>query len=74
VSLRLPRVPGLAVVRALRRAGFELVRVRGDHAKLVHPVTGRIAIVPLHRELATGTLASVLRQAGLDADDLQRLL
>jgi predicted RNA binding protein YcfA (HicA-like mRNA interferase family) len=31
-------------------------------------------IVPLHRELATGTLASILRQAGTDAEELRTLL
>jgi predicted RNA binding protein YcfA (HicA-like mRNA interferase family) len=32
---------------------------------------GRVVIVPLHRELATGTLASILRQAGMDRAELQ---
>ncbi|MDW8337616.1 MAG: type II toxin-antitoxin system HicA family toxin [Thermoleophilia bacterium] len=31
-------------------------------------------IVPLHRELARGTLASMLRQAGLTADEFLELL
>ncbi len=35
----------------------------------------RIAlVVPLHEELRKGTLACVLRDAGLGLDDLQRLL
>jgi predicted RNA binding protein YcfA (HicA-like mRNA interferase family) len=34
----------------------------------------RTAIVPLHRELAPGTLTSILRQAGLTPDQLRRLL
>lgn len=33
-----------------------------------------MAIIPLHRELAVGTLASILRQAGLDADTFRSLL
>jgi len=35
---------------------------------------GRTAIVPVHRELARGTLASVLRQAGLSAEEFIVLL
>jgi predicted RNA binding protein YcfA (HicA-like mRNA interferase family) len=31
-------------------------------------------IVPLHRELARGTLASILRQAGLTVDEFRALL
>jgi len=45
----------------------------GSHVKLryVHPETGerRTVVVPLHGELATGTLRNVARQAG--ADDFQ---
>jgi predicted RNA binding protein YcfA (HicA-like mRNA interferase family) len=50
------------------------VSTRGSHCKLRHPARGRTAIVPLHRELAIGTLASVLRQAGISADEFRALL
>jgi predicted RNA binding protein YcfA (HicA-like mRNA interferase family) len=33
-----------------------------------------VAVVPLHRELAVGTLASILRQAGLSAEEFRGLL
>jgi predicted RNA binding protein YcfA (HicA-like mRNA interferase family) len=33
-----------------------------------------MAIVPLHRELAPGTLRSILRQAGLSTDQVRELL
>ncbi len=35
---------------------------------------GRTAIVPLHRELARGTLRSILRQANLSPEDFRKLL
>ena len=72
MSPRLPRVSGDEVVRVLQRAGSDPVSQRGSHRKLRHP-DGRIVIVPLHRELATGTLASILRQAGLSAGDFEAL-
>ncbi|WP_255348234.1 hypothetical protein [Parafrankia sp. EUN1f] len=34
----------------------------------------RVVIAPLHRELAAGTLASVLHQAGIEAEELRALL
>jgi predicted RNA binding protein YcfA (HicA-like mRNA interferase family) len=74
VSPALPRLSGDDAVKALQRAGFELVSIRGSHCKLRHPERRRTAIVPLHRELAVGTLASVLRQAGLSAGELRALL
>ncbi len=47
--------------------------MRGSHQKLRHD-DGRVVIVPLDRELARGMLASVLRQAGLTAEEFKGLL
>ncbi|MFN0153203.1 MAG: type II toxin-antitoxin system HicA family toxin [Gaiella sp.] len=44
-------------MRALRAAGFEQISQRGSHLKLRN-LEGRTAIVPMHRELAPGTLRS----------------
>jgi predicted RNA binding protein YcfA (HicA-like mRNA interferase family) len=71
---RVPVVSGAQTTAALERGGFVHVRTRGSHAKLRHPATARTAIVPLHRELAPGTLASVLRQANLSVDEFRALL
>lgn len=63
----LPVVSGAETVKALERLGFEQAGQRGSHVKLRN-AAGRTAIVPMHRELAEGTLRSVLRQAGVDAE------
>ena len=68
MSPALPIVSGAKIVAALQRAGFEQVSQRGSHVKLRH-ANGRVAIVPLHREVAVGTLRSILRQAGLSSDE-----
>jgi predicted RNA binding protein YcfA (HicA-like mRNA interferase family) len=34
---QLPVLPGLRVVRALEKASFEVVRIRGSHHVLRHP-------------------------------------
>jgi predicted RNA binding protein YcfA (HicA-like mRNA interferase family) len=73
MSGTLPVVSGKETVQALRRAGFAVVSTRGSHQKL-RDAEGRVVIVPLHRELARGTLASVLRQAGLGAEEFKGLL
>lgn len=59
--------------RALERAGFRKVSQRGSHVKMRHP-DGRTAIIPMHRELAAGTLRSILRQARLTVEELLELL
>ncbi|HYV46004.1 MAG TPA: type II toxin-antitoxin system HicA family toxin [Myxococcaceae bacterium] len=70
---RLPRVSGEDVCRALEHAGFAEVSQKGSHLKLRHP-DGRVVIVPMHREIATGTLRSILRQAKLSVEELLALL
>ena len=70
----LPVVSAQQAVAALERAGFVFVSQRGSHCKYRNPITGRRCVVPMHRTLATGTLASILRQAGLTTDEfLERL-
>jgi predicted RNA binding protein YcfA (HicA-like mRNA interferase family) len=63
--VKLPGVSGQQVVRALKRIGFRTVRQRGSHVVLRRSdPSGDIGcVVPLHRELAVGTLRSILRQA-----------
>ena len=61
---------GSDIVAALERAGFERSTRKGSHQKMTNPKTGRPTIVPLHREVAQGTLRSVLRQAAMTDDDL----
>ncbi len=62
--------------RCLSCLGFEIVRQKGSHVVLRRQSpnpdggdTNVTCVVPLHRrDLAVGTLGSVLRQAGVDAD------
>lgn len=69
----LPIVSGKEIVQALQKNGFEKVSQKGSHVKLKR-LDGRIAIVPMHNDLATGTLRSILRQAGLSVEDLYKIL
>jgi predicted RNA binding protein YcfA (HicA-like mRNA interferase family) len=66
-------VSGADVVRALGRVGFVHVSQRGSHVKLRFE-TGRVVIVPMHRELKAGTLRSIIRQSGLGVDAFVELL
>jgi predicted RNA binding protein YcfA (HicA-like mRNA interferase family) len=56
----------------LKWAGLVEVSQKGSHLKLTR--AGRVAIVPMHDEVARGTLRSILEQAGLDIDDFLNLL
>lgn len=72
MSPALPVVGGADVIAALSKAGFVQVSQRGSPVKLRRE--GRTVIVPLHRELAPGTLRSILRQAGLTAAEFASLV
>lgn len=65
----LPTLSGRDVVRAFSRCGWELARQRGSHIILVK--SGHIATlsVPDHKEVAKGTLRSLIRSSGLTVDE-----
>jgi predicted RNA binding protein YcfA (HicA-like mRNA interferase family) len=69
---KLPRLSGAEVIRALARLGFEQVRQRGSHVVLRRAEKG--CVVPLHKELAIGTLRGVLKQAGVSTEDFMAQL
>jgi predicted RNA binding protein YcfA (HicA-like mRNA interferase family) len=64
---KLPRVSGQEAVRALERLGFVRLRQSGSHVILRKGSRG--CVVPMHSELKVGTLAGVLRQAEVAAED-----
>jgi len=77
MSPRLPRPTGDELLRALRRAGWQVARVTGSHHHLVHPSQpGVLVTVAAHsgRSVPIGTLKEILDRAGIDAEELQRLL
>jgi len=73
---KLRRVSGEEAIRALERLGFERVRQRGSHVVLKKQTAeGTVGcVVPLHRELAIGTLRGILRQAGVTPEEFMENL
>lgn len=70
-----PVLPPGDVIKALAKLGFERVNQKGSHLKLekVGRPT-RVVIIPMHNELAKGTLKSILEQAGLQLEEFIELL
>lgn len=64
----LPRLNGRAVVKAFGRDGWELVRQKGSHMILVKEGSWATLSVPDHREIAPGTLRSLIRASGLTVE------
>jgi predicted RNA binding protein YcfA (HicA-like mRNA interferase family) len=70
-----PAIPGIKVVRALQRAGFQVARISGSHHVMRHP-DGRTVPVPVDpgRDMPKGTLRNILAIIGMEADELRELL
>ena len=68
-------LPFREVKRKLEAAGFVEIAQTGSHIKFAKTIEAgtRTATVPKHREVAAGTLRSILRQAGLSAEDFGKL-
>ena len=72
---RQPVVRGRALVRALKRAGFVVIRTRGSHNLLRH-ADGRTTVVPVHagEEIGPGLLRKILSDCEIAVDELRKLL
>ena len=68
---KLPSVSGERVIRALKRAGFVELRQKGSHVSLERRAGDQIyrTVVPVHNELAKGTLSDILKQSGLTLEE-----
>jgi predicted RNA binding protein YcfA (HicA-like mRNA interferase family) len=69
----LPRLSGRLVVKALTRDGWEQARQKGSHIILVKDGHWATLSVPDHRELAPGTLRSLVRASGLTVEQFLEL-
>lgn len=69
---KMPVLSGSQVVHALEKLGFSQVRQRGSHIVLRRGSSG--CVVPNHKELKTGTLVGILKQAGVLVDELTTVL
>jgi predicted RNA binding protein YcfA (HicA-like mRNA interferase family) len=74
VSPHQPVVSGRRLIKVLEADGWQVVRQRGSHVRLKKSGARAALVVPVHQELKKGTLARILREAGLSPDDLRRAL
>ena len=72
----LPMLRYAAIIAALTKAGFTIIRQKGSHIFLRHATDPtRFATVPRHpRDISRKDLASILRQAKLSVDQFLKLL
>lgn len=62
------------ILKALRKAGFNITSQKGSHIKLTKKNSEKllIVIVPNHKEVAQGTFQSILKQAGMTKEEFKK--
>ena len=71
----MPKLPGvnhLEAIRALEKAGFNVVRHGSKHAVMSDGV--RFVTIPRHNPVNAYTMGGIIRDAGLTIDEFKKLL
>ena len=72
---RLRRVSGRQALKALQRAGFVVIRIKGSHHFLRHS-DGRATVIPIHagETLGPGLFNQILKDTEIDREAFDKLL
>lgn len=68
MSSKYPVLSPLKIINTLQKFGFIRISQKGSHVKYKNYTTGKICIIPMHNEVAKGTLKSILEQADIELD------
>jgi predicted RNA binding protein YcfA (HicA-like mRNA interferase family) len=73
---KVPNLDYQAVIRALQRGGWIVVRQRGSHIRLQKRTASETLklVVPAHRPIKRSTLAHIINQARLSVEQFSELL
>jgi len=70
----LPIMSGRNVVRVFENLGWEVARRKGSHIIMVKEGINVTLSIPNHKEVARGTLRSLIRSAGLTVVEFNNTL
>lgn len=70
-----PNLTGKELLSVLKKAGFELLRIKGSH-HFLHHLDGRSTVVPVHsgETIGPGLFAKILRDCDLNREQFKKLL
>ena len=73
--MKLPRISGIDVIKRLKKAGYVATRQKGSHVRLEKQEqdTIRKLTIPMHKELKSGTLSRIIKDAGLTYEEFAKL-
>ena len=72
---KLPRISGRDAIKRLQKLGYQQVRQRDSHIRLIHPTNPirKPITIPDHKELGSGLLRKVLRDARITREKFLEL-
>ncbi|MFH1257121.1 MAG: type II toxin-antitoxin system HicA family toxin [Candidatus Diapherotrites archaeon] len=72
---KLPVISGKKIIKILSKFGFAILDQQGSHVILLKKENGdKIkVIVPMHKTLVPGTLISIMKQAKITREDLEKI-
>ena len=72
---KFPRLTGQQVIAALRKAGFEVLRIKGSHHFMSH-ADGRRTVIPVHRgeAIGPGLMLKIIRDCEMEREEFLELL
>jgi predicted RNA binding protein YcfA (HicA-like mRNA interferase family) len=72
---KLPSFTSKKLIKILKKFGFQLDHTTGSHFIFYNLRTKKRAVVPYHfKDLPKGTLMSILKEAGITREDLEKIL
>lgn len=74
MSSKYPILSPKKIIKILKKFGFEKVSQKGSHVKYRNSDTQKIFIIPMHPEIASGTLKSILEQANIELEQFLKYL
>lgn len=71
----IPSLTPKQLLSVLLKAGFKIIREKGSHVRLEHPLTHRTTTIAMHAvDLSRRMVRMILAQAGISIKELLKLL
>ena len=65
----------MQLLSVLVKAGFKILRQKGSHLRLMHPLTKRSTTVAVHaKDLSKKMLGKIIKQSGLTIEEFLKYL
>lgn len=71
----IPILTAVKLFKILKKAGFVILRIKGSHYFLEHPITRKVTSIPMHSgTMKKGLMIAIIKQAGISIKELLKLL